>query len=206
MHSQCPSTALLQDLEVAARLRGLDRAETVPGPGDRQVEGISAGDLQEDAGVRSAFVGLAGRVQEARTKAYAGCHTLRVADCVTQQLQRAVMGVVRLDIGQDGEIIARSEPVQVRSEIAGEVRSAPVASFSAAVFRSSLNSVMPRSCRIGASGGNEPVFSYSAVNVRVAILLASTSGWLNGLMPRIDRPLRSQSPTGRIRLPGRRDR
>ena len=35
----------------------------------------------------------------------------------------------------------------------------------------------------GVSEGSRPVFSYSEVNVFVAILLASTSGWLNGLMP-----------------------
>ena len=45
-------------------------------------------------------------------------------------------------------------------------------------FFSSVNNLTPPSSRIGFSRGSDPVFSYSDVSVRVAILLASTSGWL----------------------------
>ena len=49
-----------------------------------------------------------------------------------------------------------------------------------------MNSLTPPSSRIGFSAGSDPFFSYSEVRFRVAILLASTSGWLNALIPMID--------------------
>src|SRR5437868_5812471 len=42
------------------------------------------------------------------------------------------------------------------------------------------------SSKMGFSAGREPARSYSVVRLRVAILLASTSGWLNALIPMMD--------------------
>ena len=72
MDAQRAAVALDEHLEIAARLRRLDDAERVALAGHRQVRGVVAGDLQEDAGVGAALVGLAGRVQEARAEAEAG--------------------------------------------------------------------------------------------------------------------------------------
>src|SRR5215472_11485966 len=52
--------ALGKDIVIAARLRGLDDAKGVGLTGDPQIFGIVAGDLQKDAAVRSALVGLSG--------------------------------------------------------------------------------------------------------------------------------------------------
>ena len=78
--AQGAALALQQHLEVASRLRRLDDAEGVLLPGHGHIDRVVAGDLQEDAGVRSALVGLPGRVQEARAELQAGRDALRVAD------------------------------------------------------------------------------------------------------------------------------
>src|ERR1700688_4122076 len=80
MDAQEPSPALRQHLEVAARCRRLDDAESVFLPRDRQIVGLVAGDLQKNAGVRAALVGLSGRVQEARSESQAGGYPLVIAD------------------------------------------------------------------------------------------------------------------------------
>ena len=61
-----------------------------------------------------------------------------------------------------------------------------MAEASAAAFFLSVKSRTPSSSKIGDSAGMEPVSSYSAVNLRVTILLASTSGWLKGLIPMME--------------------
>src|SRR5690348_12153192 len=56
--------ALGEDVEVAARLRRLDDAETVRAPRHLEIRRRIGGDLQEHAGVRPPFVCLAGGMQE----------------------------------------------------------------------------------------------------------------------------------------------
>ena len=53
-------------------------------------------------------------------------------------------------------------------------------------FFSSVKSFTPASCSTGDSDGSDPDFSYASVSFRVSILLASTSGWLNALIPITD--------------------
>src|SRR5215470_14483300 len=64
VHAQGAPAALRQHVEIAARLRLLDNAEGVGLAGDRQVLAVVAGDLQEDAAVRAALIGLPRRVLE----------------------------------------------------------------------------------------------------------------------------------------------
>src|SRR5262249_39476355 len=75
--------AFAKHLEVASRLRRLDRPEGVLLPWHLHVGRIIAGDLQEHAAVRPALVRLAGRMQEARAEAQAGGNPLAVANRVT---------------------------------------------------------------------------------------------------------------------------
>ena len=89
-------------------------------PGTGEIGGIVAGDLQEDAAVRSALVGLAGRMQEARPEAEAGRHALAVADHDADVLQRVAVLLVALDIGEQRAIVAGVEPREMRLEPAGE--------------------------------------------------------------------------------------
>src|ERR1041385_583789 len=63
-----PAPARREHFVIAAGLRELDRPEAVSLPWHRQIMRIVCGDLEKDAGVRSPFVGLTGRVQEARPK------------------------------------------------------------------------------------------------------------------------------------------
>ena len=58
--------------------------------------GVVAGDLQKDAAVRSAFVGLPGGVQKARAEAEHGGDFLGVADGEAHFLQRVFVGGVHL--------------------------------------------------------------------------------------------------------------
>src|SRR4051812_44599890 len=86
------AAAVGEDLEVAPGLRGLDYAEGVAMAGDGEVDGIVAGDLQEHARVGAAFVGLAGRVQEARAEAERRCDVARIPHGVSDRLDLGLMG------------------------------------------------------------------------------------------------------------------
>ena len=67
-----------EDLEVSPGLRRFDHAKSVRLPGDGQVGGIVAGDLEKDSAVGPAFVGLARGVKESRAKFETGGHALLV--------------------------------------------------------------------------------------------------------------------------------
>ena len=89
MDAERPAAALGEHREVAARLRRLDDAEGVRCPGTARSRGVVAGDLQEHARVRSALVGLAGRVQEARPEAEQVATWARSRIAVPDVLQHA---------------------------------------------------------------------------------------------------------------------
>ena len=91
MHAQSAPPAVGQDLEIAAGLRRLDHAESVFLSGNGQVGCVIAGNLQEDAAVRAAFVGLPGRMQKARAKAKTGGYAMPVANSVPDGLQPLFM-------------------------------------------------------------------------------------------------------------------
>src|SRR5437016_8180910 len=69
MDTQRATAAFCEDGKVAAGLGRLDHAKGVLLPGNRQVLGVVAGDLQEHAAIGSAFVGLSRRVKKPRAKA-----------------------------------------------------------------------------------------------------------------------------------------
>src|ERR1700720_4433327 len=58
MDAQDTASALRQHPEVATRFRRLDDTEGVFLPGNLNIAGVVAGDLQKHAGIRPAFVGL----------------------------------------------------------------------------------------------------------------------------------------------------
>jgi len=80
VYAQGAAPALRENAEVAACLGCLEDAEGEPVAGDRQVRHVVARQLQEDATVRSALIGLSGRVEKARTKADAGGNAVRVSN------------------------------------------------------------------------------------------------------------------------------
>jgi hypothetical protein len=88
MDAQHAPAAFHQHVEVTAGLCCLDDAEAVGMARNVEIGGIVAGDLEEDAGVRSALVGLARRMLEARREADAGGGMGGVANARAQRGQR----------------------------------------------------------------------------------------------------------------------
>src|SRR6185437_8084028 len=120
MHPQGAPAAFGEDVEIAARLRRLDDAEAVPSARHVEVARIVAGDLQKDARIGAALIGLAGRMEEARAETEAGGDPLRAADRDAYCLQRLGVRGVALDIGEQRAVIAGYQPVKMRLEIALE--------------------------------------------------------------------------------------
>src|ERR1700748_1090612 len=113
VYPQSASSPFGENVEVAARLRFLYDAERVGLSGHRQVLGIVAGDLQEDAAVRPALIGLPRRVLETRPEADASCRFGAVANQSTEPLHRVNMGGIALDIGEQRSVIARTDPAEM---------------------------------------------------------------------------------------------
>src|SRR5271169_751874 len=107
-------TAFGKNPEIAARLRLLDDPKGIGMAGHRQILGIVAGDLQEDAAVRSALVGLSRRMLEARPEADA-CGCLRaVTNGATDALQDVNMGGAALDVGEQCRVVTGADPPEMR--------------------------------------------------------------------------------------------
>src|SRR6185295_18703424 len=84
MHAQRATAPIEEHLEVAPGLRRLDDAKGVARARHGEVADIVAGDLQEDAAVGAALVGLPGRVQKARTETQARGDLPMVAHAMAQ--------------------------------------------------------------------------------------------------------------------------
>src|SRR5215470_1629923 len=109
MDTQCAAATFGEDAEVAASLRCLRDPECVFLPGNGEIGSIIAGNLQKDAAIRAALVGLSRGVQEAWAEAKAGGDFLFVANGVTEFLQDFFVFRIHRDVAQNGEIIARSD-------------------------------------------------------------------------------------------------
>src|SRR5207248_7025251 len=99
--------ARLQDLEIAAGLGGEKGGEAVRLARNGQVLAAVARRLEEDAGVGAALVQLTGRVQEARSESGGAGEPGRVANETLQLVQLAVERVVRGEIGEERDVVAR---------------------------------------------------------------------------------------------------
>ncbi len=115
-----------------------------------------------------------------------------------------LVGRVHRHVGEEREVVARAEAAEVGLQVAPRASGRPPPSSGPRRSARRRRASRPRPRRTAPPAGRLPVFSYSAVSARVAILLASTSGWLKGLMPQDRRPRsRSRSPSGRTPRPGR---
>src|SRR5580704_6169572 len=114
MHPQRATTPFGQYLEIPARLRRLHHPECVLLLRHRQLDGVVACDLQEDARIWSAFVGLTRGMQKSRSKAQAGRYMLFVAHTMSQRLQHFLVLVVHLDISEHSKVIACTNTVEMR--------------------------------------------------------------------------------------------
>src|SRR5262249_12979572 len=113
MHPQCATFALGEYLEIPASLRCFDGSKGIFLVRNRQIHRIVAGDLQKHAAVRTAFIGLPGRMQEARTKAQAGSYTLTVTHRETDTLQLAFVFAVHLDVSEQSHIVTGTQLSQM---------------------------------------------------------------------------------------------
>src|SRR5207245_788340 len=68
----------------------------------------------------SALVGLSGRVQESWTESQACRYTFGVANRVPHRLQLPFVLQIHFDIGEQCEIVARAQPVEVCFQIRSE--------------------------------------------------------------------------------------
>src|SRR5205085_1272074 len=79
-------------------------------------------DLQENAGVRPALVGLACRMLEARAEADTGCRLGPVPDRPAKPLRHRDMLGAALDVSQQRRVVARTDPPEMRLQRCREAR------------------------------------------------------------------------------------
>src|SRR5215470_17282922 len=105
MNAQGAAPTFSEHRKISAGLRGLDHTERIFLSGDSKVGSVVTRDLQEDAAVGSAFVGLSCRVQEARAKAEACGDFLLITHRRADPLQRRFVFGVHGDVAKYGEVV-----------------------------------------------------------------------------------------------------
>src|SRR5260370_11375330 len=124
MDAQCAAAAFGKNGKIASGLRSLYHTKSVFLPGYRKILGIVASDLQKNAAVRPAFVGLSRGVQEARAKAEDGGHLLLVAHGVPNTLQRLFIRESHRYVTDDRKIVTRCQSREMRFQNVYKFRAA----------------------------------------------------------------------------------
>src|SRR5713226_4645552 len=106
MHTQRAAAAFCKNRKIAAGLCRLHNAKGVLLTWDGQILGVIASDLQKDAAIGTALVGLSGGVQEARAETENGSYFFLVAHRVANRLQGPFICGIHGDVAKDSEIIA----------------------------------------------------------------------------------------------------
>src|SRR5271169_680422 len=122
VHPQRAPASFGENVEITARLRRLDHAKGIGLSGHQHVLGVVAGDLQKDAAVGSALVGLSRRMLEARPEANAGRRLGPVADGAADMLDYIDMGWAAFDIGEQGRVIPLTDPPEIGLQSSGQAR------------------------------------------------------------------------------------
>ena len=112
MHAHDAPPARRQHFEIAKGLRELDGAEAVLLARDGQILRVVAGNQEEHAGVRSAFVPLARRVQVARAKSDGGRDLFSIANEPANGIERVDVRLIHLDERQHREVVALTQLIQ----------------------------------------------------------------------------------------------
>ena len=105
MDSERATTAFGKYVEIASSLGRFYDAKSVLLARYGEIGCVITRDLEEYATVGAAFVGLPGRMQEARAEAETGGELLLIADDVAKFLQDFFVLGVHRDIAEDGEVI-----------------------------------------------------------------------------------------------------
>src|SRR5882757_7725024 len=106
MKTKHPASTFGQHFEIAPGFCRLDDAEGVFLAGNREIVGVVACDLQEDAAVGPALVGLPGGMQKARAESETCRDALAIAHKSSDFLERLSMQGVALDVGKQREIVS----------------------------------------------------------------------------------------------------
>ena len=117
MRAQHAAVPLHQSLEIRSGLRGVDRAEGAISSRDMQIDGVFAGNLQENPCIRAALVNLPRRVQEARTEFDTRGDPPAIANALTDLLEHPVVCRIHLYVCEKREIIPFIKPIEMRFEI-----------------------------------------------------------------------------------------
>ncbi len=141
MNPQSAALAFNQHLKIAARLRCLYHAESVFLLRHLQVFCFIAGNLQEHAGIRAAFVSLTRAMKKARTEAKHRGNPLRFYDCFADLLQCCFVLREHRNISQEAEVIARFQPVQMLPDYGANTVAVLQKSFGVSFVREELESV-----------------------------------------------------------------
>ena len=120
VNPQQATATLGQNRQVTPRLGRGDNAEAGLPAGNGTVMRRVGGDLQEDAAVRAALVGLAGGMQEARAKADDRRALRMVAQPRAQGVDRLDVGRVAVDPGQQADVVAGAGPGEMRAQPAAD--------------------------------------------------------------------------------------
>src|SRR5207247_7970889 len=110
MHAQGAAATFGENGKIASGLRGLDDTESVFLPRHGQIAGAVTSDLQKNAAVRPAFVGLPGRVQKARTETKDCGDFFLITHSMPQALQPFFIFHIHRDVAEDCKVIACAEP------------------------------------------------------------------------------------------------
>src|SRR5690349_19926164 len=108
MNAKCAAATFGEDVEVTTGLRGFYNAEGVLLSRHVEIGSIVTSDLEEDAAVGTAFVGLTGGMQKARAEAETSGEFRFVADDVAKFLERLFVFCVHWDVAENGEVVART--------------------------------------------------------------------------------------------------
>src|SRR5450631_4422267 len=120
MHAKSATPAIDEHFKVATRLRRLNHAESVFLIGHRKIGSVVARDLQENSGVRAAFIGLTRGVQESRTESKASSRMFAVAHRLPDFLQLRFVCGIHLHEGEQRKIVARAQAIEMSAEIADQ--------------------------------------------------------------------------------------
>src|SRR5579859_1606817 len=117
MDPQCTAIPFCENLKIAPCLGRLYDPKCVFLFGHRNVDRVIASDLEKDAAVGSALVGLAGGMLKTRPKFRAGGDALFVANRMTDRLERRLMHIVHFNVGENRKVISGADAVQVSAQV-----------------------------------------------------------------------------------------
>src|SRR5579864_4894053 len=120
MNTQCTAIPVGQDLEIPSRLCGLHSTEGVLLPWHRQVFSVVTSNLEENARIWTALVGLSSGMQEARAEAQTRRDPPAVAYRVPHLLEQFLMLGEHGDVGKQSKVVAGFHAIQMSANIADQ--------------------------------------------------------------------------------------